>query len=139
MPAPWLRRSTNSGAGFSAGGGDTGFAVQPQPTIFSVILTGTETKEVVLPKGTRILAGLNIPLPPGAGDDFDMATAGDIEIGLTDGGSEYLTSTAAETYTDTAVSGAPVLTADTRVYFSAVAVEGVTMGALRVILPRTRP
>lgn len=139
MTAPWLRRAAATPAGWASGGGDTGFDKKPQPITLGKLLTGTETKSAVLPKGTLIIAGLNIPHPPGNGDSHAVASAGDITIGATDGGTDYLGSTAVENYTRTAISNGTVLSADTRIYFAAVDVVGVTFAAVEVILPTIKP
>ena len=137
--AAFLRRQTRNPAGDATGGGETGFDPQPQIKIFSKILTGTQTKSVVLPKGTIITAGLNIPAAPADGDSHAVASAGDITIGTTDGGTQYLGSTAVENYTRTAISNGAILSAETRVYFAAVGVVGYTRAAIEVILPLIKP
>lgn len=139
MTAPFLRRASANPSGWASGGGDTGFDKAPQPITLGFYLTGTETKSAVLPKGTIIVAGLNKPHGPANGDTHAVASEGDITIGTTDGGTQYLGSTAVENYTRTAVSNGAVLSSDTRVYFAAVAVVGVTFGGVEVILPVIKP
>ncbi len=139
MPAPFLRRAATTPAGWASGGGDTDFDRKPQPILLGKLLTGTETKSAVLPKGTVIIAGVNVPHPPANGDSHAVSSAGDITIGVTDGGTEYLGSTAVENYTRTAISNGVVLASDTRVYFAAVGVTGVVFAGVEVILPAIRP
>ena len=135
----FLRRQSRSVAGDASGGGDSDFDPLPQNITLGKFLTGTQTKTARLPKGTVILGGINIPYPPAAGDSHVVAASGDITIGLTSGGTDYLGSTAAENYTYTAISNGVVLSEDKLVYFSAIAVVGVTRAALEVILPTMKP
>ena len=139
MSAPWLRRAAATPAGWASGGGDTDFDRKPQPIILGKILSASGTLSAVLPKGTLIVAGINQPHPPANGDSFAVASAGTVNVGLTDGGTEFLSGATASHYTRTAYSNGYVLSADTRIYFNVTSLTGVTFAGVEVILPAIKP
>ena len=147
----FMRRHSRFPTGIETGCGDTSFAKCPQPTLMCVELTDSNYKEVVFPAGTLLIAGVMAPRPPGAGDGFVAATAGDIKINKITGGeggsvsTEYFAAAPVEAYVRTVLaSGAGIqLASETRVRFTAsVALEPATTGVgrigLEVILPPTR-
>jgi hypothetical protein len=128
-------------AGYASGGGDTGLDKQPQRLDLTMVLTGSTTKSFVLPKGTVIIAGVSIPFPPANGDDSDhaVASAGTVSVGLTDGGTEFLSAATASHYTRTAYANGYVLTADTRIYCAcASAITGYVKAGVEAYLPLAR-
>lgn len=139
MPAPWLRRSTNAPAGWSAGGGDTDWDVTPQLIQLTKRLTANQTATVPLPKGAIIVAGISYPDGPGNGDDFAAGSAGDVKVGTAANDDAYLTLSAVEVYTRTAVSNGELQTADAEILITAVDVTGYVRAGLEVILPKTKP
>lgn len=139
MAAPWLRRSTNSPSGFSAGGADTGFERNPLTTLLGFSLTGSTTKSAVLPKGTVIVAGIVLPKAPGNGDSWAASSAGQVRIGTAASPAAYMALTNANVYTRSAIASGVVLSEDTEVLFEPQSVTGVARGLLEVLLPETRP
>lgn len=146
----FMRRHSRFPTGIETGGGDTSFARLPPPTTFAIELTDSNYKEVVVPAGTLLVAGVILPKPPADGDTFTAATAGTIKINKVTGGAggtestEYLAATAANAYSSTTLnSGAGLqLTAETRLRFTASgitpAATGVGRIGIQMVLPQTR-
>lgn len=145
----YLRRATNHVNGVATGGTDeSGFDIQPQESLFSVNLWGSQTREVVLPKGSIITATSIIPrIDKGA-----APTGGTVKIETwnRDTGAAIATVLAATTaaaYLKTPIETPVQLTADTRLRFTATAVvpntggnsgDGVVAVGISVILPPIR-
>lgn len=146
----FMRRHSRFPSGIETGGGDTSFARTPSPIPMAIELTDSNYKEVVVPAGTLLIAGVILPKPPADGDSFVAATAGTIKINKITGGAdgsvstEYLAATSATAYSSTVLnSGAGYqLTAETRIRFTASgltpAATGVGRIAVTMILPQTR-
>ena len=133
----FVARAGKTPSGMATGGGETGFDIQPQPFLFTVRLFSSAYRDVLLPKGTLILAYVVFPEGPSLTDDTRVAaTDGDVTIdtwNISTGVyiAHKLTATAAEVYSRTAVSGGLLLTADTRFRLSGVSVIPATTGCVR--------
>lgn len=128
----FLRRPTNYPSGIAAGGGDTNFDIQAQPTTLTCRINAA-AKEFVLPKGTAILATTLIP------DAEQPATTGDVVIENVTDTTTLLASSPAETYLKTAQSPVIVLDAEKCYRITPTALDGYANVGVEVILPRIRP
>jgi hypothetical protein len=109
MTAPFLRRPTATSSGFSVGGGDTGMDVQPQPAIFTVLVTDTSgPKEFVLPKGMALLESWIIP------HEAAQPTAGTVALIDVTNSVAYLPATAATAIAKNVLATPGQITGDTR-------------------------
>ncbi len=143
----FMRRHSRFPTGFETGGGDTSFAKCNPPTSFAIELTDSNYKEVVVPAGTLLVAGVILPKPPGDGDTWTAATGGTIKINKVTGGAggsestEYLAATAANAYSSTTLnSGAGLqLTAETRLRFTANALTPAATGVGRIVITMALP
>jgi hypothetical protein len=149
MTAPFLRRSTANPSGIATGGGDTDFAKQPQPHLYTQVLTSEVTsKDVLIPKGAIILAYVVVPHGNSGGPDTGvLPTAGTVTIdtwNITTNASisSLLGATSAQVYSRTAVVSPVPQTADVRVRFRSSSMTPAATGAVHVglemILPATR-
>lgn len=167
--AKWLRRQAVMQDGYATGGGETGFTRFPQAADFVVGLWGGagRTQDVLLPKGTIILAFLVCPY--NGGDDGVPgpargvpATGGTVQIDQvvpqdpplpfnTGVVQNLLPASAAQTYARVPVGSPTIIPADWRVRFSVITtitpfstdpVVGLANGAVYVginaIFPRFR-
>lgn len=128
----WLRRATNYSSGISAGGGETSFDKQPQPTLLTKIIRSS-AQDVILPKGTIITDVVYIP------DADNPAAAGTIKVDNVTDSTVVQAATSATAYSKTA-TGPTRITADKRYRFTPVV--ALTNGSqcavgFMVILPST--
>lgn len=147
-PPRFLARAGKLPGGWATGGGETPFDVQPQPALYTVALSDSRYKDVVLPKGTLILAWVVLPEGPSLPEDTRAAaTGGTVTIDtwniVTNASiAAKLASTSASAYSRTAEAGGLLLTAETRFRFRATSITPATTGLVRVgmemILPRIR-
>lgn len=139
----FLRRQSRHPAGWASGGGETGFNPQPQPTLFTVTLTDSQVKDVILPKGTLVLAAVVVPGGPTGTDDFDKPTGGNVTIDNVTDSTSVLGSTSATSYSRTAISTPSALSAAKKYRFTAVTVLPATTGVVKVgieaIMPTIHP
>lgn len=144
----FMRRHSRFPTGIETGGGDTSCAVLAQPTLMGVVFgSSADTyKEIVLPAGTLLIAGVMLPMPPRADNSATAATTGDIKINLVTGGAagtestEYMANTAVEAYSRTLLNtnAGYQLSAETRIRFTPSGLDGTARIAVEVVLPQTR-
>lgn len=131
-PTKNLKRATNCPSGHAAGGAETGWDVQPQPTVLTVTLTSAApSRSTGLPAGTILLKSYIIPelgLVPTAGT-----------VTLVAGATTHISAVAATAIAETDLTPVQLAT-DTIVTATAASLSGssaVRVG-FEVILPNTR-
>lgn len=134
----WLRRSTPMPSGWASGGGDTECNKQPQPITLVKVVTGSETASFAIPKGSTVLAGVSFPFLPAEGDTHTAATTGDVKVGVSGSLDRFQPLSPGEDYVRTAFSTGDQRTSETRVYVTAVALDGYVKAGIEVLLPTIR-
>jgi|GEM_PF-5841215 len=132
----YLRRATNHVNGVATGGtSESGFDLQPQPSLFTVKLHNeTTVREFVLPKGTVLLETWIIP------DADATATAGTVTLTDTTNAITYLNAAPVSTVSRATLATPGVVPSDARFRVTPTGLAtgtGCSVGFL-LVLPKIR-